>query len=410
MINGAYNGLFKALDPYSTYFPQEEDLDDFVEAVSGEYNGIGVTIETRDNQCVVVSPIFDSPSYKVGIQSKDVIVEVDEQDVTEFSTERIVNLLRGKPGTKVTVGVRREGNMDILRFEITRETIKMASVNYEMKEDHIGYIRILSFDSNTGDEFKTALKKLREESAKALIIDLRDNGGGYINTALEVAEEIAPEGPLMYFEKQGEITQTFYSETPQIDLPVVVLVNGGTASASEILAGAIKETGAGTIIGTTTFGKGSAQQSLNLKNGGGMKLTVSHFLTPNKSKIHGTGITPDIILQNKNSKELDTLISEVKELAPMIEKVKPGLNDKGLNVYGAQQRLKFLGYSDVDITGVMDEITFNSIKHFQNAQGLFGYGILDYSTKDRLDEEILKYAESLDKDAELEKAMEILSK
>ncbi len=410
LVNGAFDGMFESLDPYSTYFSERESLDDFVESVSGEYNGIGVIIEAKENRCVIVSPIFDTPAYKAGIISGDVVVEVDEQDVTALSTEKIVSLLRGKPGTKVNVGIKREGTNDILRFEITRETIKMSSVNHEMKENGIGYIRILSFDSNTGDEFKEALTNLRKEDAKALIIDLRDNGGGYINTALEVAEEIIPEGPIMHFEKQGEITDTYYSETPQIDLPVVVLVNGGTASASEILAGAVQDTDTGIIIGTKTFGKGSAQQSTNLNNGGGMKLTVAHFMTPDKNKIHGAGITPDIMMQNNNSQELEELLEKVKLFVPMIEDKKSGLNEKGLDVYGAQQRLKLIGYSDVEATGIMDEITFNAVKHFQSAQGLYSYGIIDYTTKESLNQEVAEYAENLKEDAQLEKAIEILTK
>ncbi len=409
LVNGAFKGLFEALDPYSTYFPEKKSLDNFVESVSGEYNGIGVIIEAKNNQCTIVSPIFDSPAYKAGILSKDVVVEVDGQDVTALTTESIVNLLRGKPGTKVTVGIKREGKKDILRFEIIRETIKMSSVNHEMKENKIGYIRILSFDSNTGDEFKAALKELRQEDAKALIIDLRDNGGGYINTALEVAEQIVPEGPMMHFEKQGEITDTYYSETPQIDLPVAVLVNGGTASASEILAGAVQDTDSGIIIGTKTFGKGSAQQSTNLTNGSGMKLTVAHFLTPDKNRIHGTGITPDIMMQNNNSQELESLLDKIQLFAPMIEDEKPDLNDTGLNVYGAQQRLKLMGY-DVETTGIMDEMTYSAIKHFQSAQGLYPYGILDYSTKESLNREITEYFENLKEDAQLEKAIETLTK
>lgn len=410
LVNGAFKGLLKELDPYSTYFINREAYNNFVETVSGEFSGIGVMLEARNDECFIISPIFDSPAYKAGILSGDVIVEVDGKDVTALSISDIANMTRGESNTKVMIGVKRQGQSDIIRFEIIREIIKTDSVSTEIKENHIGYIRILSFDSNTGEEFKEALEVLKDQGIKSLIIDLRDNGGGFINTALEVAEQIVPMGPMMHFEKKGEIIQTYYSKTPQIDLPVAVLVNGGTASASEILAGAIQDTDIGTIIGTKTFGKGSAQDVINLGNGGGMKLTVNYFLTPNKNKIHGTGIIPDIVIKQEKSNELDALSKEVKGFAPMIEKEKPGLNDKGLNVYGAQQRLKVLGYSDVVATGIMDEITVNAIKHFQNAQGLFGYGILDYTTKDHLNEEIAKYIGNLDKDAQLEKAMEILAK
>lgn len=408
IIKGAYNGLFEALDDYSIYFPQEEDYDNFVESVSGEYSGIGITVTTKDNQCMVISTMYDSPAYKAGILPEDVIVEVNGEDVSASPSEYVVNLLRGEAGTKVVVGVQRKGFPGIKRFNLNRQIIKIQSVSYEIKENNIGYIRIISFDSNTGDEFKEALSKLKAQNAKALIIDLRNNGGGYINTALEVAEQIVPEGPVFHFETKGEITDTFYSETPQIDMPVAVLINKGSASASELLAGAIQDTKSGTIIGTTSFGKGSAQQSLNLKNGSGMKLTVAHFLTPNENIIHGKGITPDIIIQNKISEEYEALLKEVEGFAPMIETVKPGLNDKGLNVFGAQQRLKFLGYEGIELSGIMDESTFKAIKHFQKSKGLSSYGTLDYTTRDYLKSEVITFIEKQSTDAQLEKAMEIL--
>ncbi len=408
IVDEVYNGFFEALDPYSTYFTRNDEYDDFVESVSGEYTGIGVVITTKDNQCVVISAMADGPSYEAGILSGDVIVSVDGEDVSEATSEYIVSLLRGEPGTKVTVGIKREGYAENLQFEIIRETIKLSSVSHEVKENHIGYIRIVSFDSNTGEEFKDALAKLREENIQSLIIDLRNNGGGYINTALEVAEAIVPKGPIMHFESKGEITETYESETPQIDIPVAVLVNGGTASASEIMAGAIQDSNSGTIIGTQTFGKGSAQTSLNLKNGGGMKLTVAHFLTPNKNVIHQNGITPDIVIENKANPDFDELVEQAEQFAPMIESQKPTLNDQGLNVFGAQQRLAFLGYDQVRVTGILDEVTFEAIKHFQTAKGIFPYGVLDHTTRDLLETEIVDYLNNLNRDAQLEKAIEIL--
>lgn len=408
IVDEIYNGFFESLDPYSTYFKRDDDYNNFVEAVSGEYTGIGVLLTTKDNQCMVISAMPEGPSYEAGVLPEDVIVSVDGEDVSEATSDYIVNLLRGEPGTKVTVGVKRQGYAENIQFEIIRETIKLSSVTHEVKENNIGYIQILSFDSNTGEEFKEALAKLREQNIQSLIIDLRDNGGGYISTALEVAEIIVPEGPIMHFESKGEITKTYESETPQIDIPVAVLVNGGTASASEIVTGAIQDSNAGTIIGTTTFGKGSAQTSVNLQNGGGMKLTVAHFLTPNKNIIHEKGIIPNIIIENKVNTEFNSLVKQVEQFAPMIESKKPTLNDKGLNVYGAQQRLAFLGYKEIQSTGILDEKTFEVLKHFQSAKGLYAYGTLDYTTRDLLKTEVVDYLNKLNGDAQLEKAIEIL--
>lgn len=407
VVNEIYEGLFDALDPYSTYFTDSE-FDNFVEAVSGEYSGVGVVLTTRDNQSVVVSAMADGPSNKAGIQPEDIIVSINGQDVSGDTTEYIVSLLRGEPGTDVNIGVKREGYAQPILFKITRETIKIDSVFYEMKEDGIAYIRITSFDNNTDEEFKDALEELKKNNPKALILDLRDNGGGYVHVALEVAEEIVPEGPMMHYESKGEITQTIESETSQIDIPIAVLVNGGTASASEIVTGAIQDTNSGTIIGTQTFGKGSAQSSDKLMEGGGIKLTIAHFLTPNKNIIHEKGITPDIIIENKVSQELESVIEQVKTFAPMIESIKPTLNDTGLNVYGAQQRLALLGYDEVKMTGTLDEKTFEAIKHFQSAQGIYPYGVLDLTTRDLLNTEVANYLTKLDKDPQLEKAIEIL--
>ena len=409
LINGAYKGVYDALDPYSNFFEENEDYDNFVESVSGEYVGIGVVISAKNGKTVVISPMPGSPAFEQGMKAEDVIAEIDGVDVRTYSTEMIANLLRGIEGTDVNVGVERPGTAGVLTFTITRATIKVESIITEVKENNIGYIRITSFDSDTGEEFKTKIAELRTQNITSLIVDLRNNGGGYISTAVDVAEQLIPIGPVVHLEEQGEITKTYYSKTAEIDILVVVLINEGSASASEILAGAIQDTKTGILIGTQSFGKGSAQESLNLKGVGGMKLTIAHFLSPDKNIIHEVGLTPNIIVENGQGEEVQALIKEVNSFAPMVDETKPTFNDVGLNVYGAQQRLNFLGYENIEATGTYDIKTYEAVLHFQAANSLYAYGTMDYTTKDKLKEQVIYKINNINKDLQLQKAIEHLS-
>lgn len=411
LINGAYKGIFEELDPYSYYFINEDKYNDFETSVSGEYGGVGIKFDSSRHN-TVISTFKDSPAEKAGIMTNDIVVSIDGKDVTSATVDTIVKLIRGKEGTTVTLGVKREGQPKILYFKLTREVIKIDSVTCEMKNNGIGYIKISNFDKDTNVEFKDAFDKLKKDGAKSLIVDLRDNPGGYVDTALKTIEQIVPKGPLMHYSKKGEITQTFYSDTKGAQMPVVLLVNGGSASASEIMAGAVKDSKTGTIVGTTTYGKGCAQMSINLKNGGAMKLTVTYFLSPNGTKIQDVGITPDIVVENPKSSEIENARAKAADFAPMIEAQKPKFGDKGLDVYGAQQRLQFLGYKNVSATGVFDINTWKAVVNFQKSENLAPYGVLDNTTKARLDKAVSDYIAKLGegRDMQLEKAVEILSK
>lgn len=411
LINGAYKGMFEALDPYSYYFVDTNNYDGFIQTVDGEYGGVGIAFDSA-NFCKVVSTMKDSPAEKAGIKTNDVVVSVDGKDITSETIDKVLDMIKGEAGTSVTLGIKREGQAEILTFNLKREIIKISSVSSEMKTPTIGYIKISSFDKDTNLEFKNAFDDLKKAGAKSLIVDLRDNPGGLVTSALATTEQIVPKGPLMHFSKKGQITDTFYSDTKGAQMPVAVLVNGGSASASEIMTGAIKDSKSGTIIGTTTYGKGCAQTSVNLKNGGGMKLTVQYFLTPSGTKIHQVGITPDIVVENKTDADVESAKTKVRGFAPMIEDKKPKFNDKGLNVYGAQQRLDFLGYKNITISGVLDINTWKAIMNFQSSQKLAPYGVLDKTTRDRLDKAVSDYVSKLEKgkDMQLEKAVEVLIK
>lgn len=287
-------GLFNALgDPYSTYFTPEEYAD-FNQELTGEYIGIGTYVNQRDDGLIeVVAPIKGSPADFAGIQPGDLIWKVDETEVSTMAMDQAVDLMRGKAGTPVTIHIRR--NNENLTFDLVREKITVPSVESKMEPNDVGYIKINSFEANTAKDFKTQLDDLRSQGIKSLIIDLRNNGGGYLTAVVNISDQILGKTNIVSLvAPNGMKTDYSSDEMNKLDVPFVVLVNKGSASASEILAGAVQDTEAGKIIGETTFGKGIVQTPFDLKDGSGFRLTTSYYLTPDGNNIHGKGITPDI--------------------------------------------------------------------------------------------------------------------
>ena len=261
--------------------------------------------------------------------------------------------MRGEAGTKVTLTVDRTGKT--MSFTLTRAKVKNVSVFSKVLDDSTGYIQITSFDNDTNIEFKVALKVLEKQGIKSLIIDERNNPGGLVSTAMDIANQLMPKGPITHFMKQGEIVESYSADgSATFDLPLVLLVNEGSASASEILAGALQDSKTATLVGTTTYGKGVAQQVTDFSDGASMKLSMFYFLTPNKNKIDHIGITPDYTVQNTANANAEQLTEKYAGFAPMSEKVKPKAGSVGLNVYGAQQRLAMIGYI-VKVSGTMDD-------------------------------------------------------
>lgn len=411
MLEGAYTGLFDSLDdPYSVYYLSESEKDSFVDSVNGEFGGVGVSLESREGRCVVVAPIAGSPAEQAGLRSGDVIVKVNGADVTGKVLSEIAALLRGNEGTTVTVTVDRDGTK--LNFTLVRATIRTESVSYKMLENKIGYIQLTQFDNDSDQEFRNALSMLLAEGAKSFIVDVRNNSGGYVDTAAAIAETFMPAGPIVHFTRQGKTLDTLYaSGNNRVNAPLALLINEGSASSTEILAGAWQDSGTAVLVGTTTYGKGVAQQVLNLRNGYSMKLSLYYFTTPKNRTIDKVGVQPDVTVTNCSGQTQEELQAQYKAFVPMSEAVKPNLGDTGLNVYGAQQRLALLGY-DTSVTGTLDEITYSAIKRFQSDSGLYSYGKLDYTTRDRLDHAAAAYVSGAEKgkDLQLEKAIETLSK
>ena len=301
LLDGQLKGMVQALDdPYSVYMTQDE-FTSFTQQTAGIYGGIGVIVTPgEDNFITVVSPIEDTPGEKAGIKTGDKIIKVNGIEFFAENMDEAVKVMKGKPKTEVTLTIMRkdkEGKNQVIEMEITREEIRLVTVKSDIIEGNIGYIKLTSFDEITYEDFKKHLTSLEKSNVKGLIIDLRNNPGGLLNICAEIADELLGEGDIVYTQtKKGE-KDYLRSDKNQTTLPLVLLVNEGSASASEILAGAIKDHKRGQIIGTTTFGKGVVQRIRDLNDGSGLKLTVSEYFTPNGINIHGIGIVPDIVLE-----------------------------------------------------------------------------------------------------------------
>ena len=301
LIDGQLKGMLQSLDdPYSIYLTTEE-FDDFMEHTKGVYGGIGVIVTPgEDNLITVVSPIEDTPGEKAGLRTGDKIIKINGEEFTADRMDAAVKIMKGKPGTDVNLIILREdkeGKKEQIEVNIKREEIRLKSVKASVIDNNIGYIKILSFDDLTYEDFKEELKSLQKQKVKGIVLDLRNNPGGLLDVCAEITDEFLDEGDIVYTETRNGEREYLKSNKKSIDLPLVLLVNEGSASASEILAGAIKDRERGVLVGTKTFGKGIVQRIFKLADGSGYKLTVSEYFTPNGTNIHGIGITPDVIIE-----------------------------------------------------------------------------------------------------------------
>lgn len=299
LMDGAVKGLVAALgDPYSQYF-DEEEYKEFMEHTTGKYAGVGllVTVNPDDNLIEVVNAFKDGPAAKAGIKPGDKVVKVDGQDVDGGSLDKAVAMMKGDKGTKVRVTVLREGSTQLLDFELVRDIINIQTVEYSMMDNGIGYIRLTTFDQGSVKEFDAALNALSKQGMKGLIFDLRDNPGGLLDVAVEIADRLMPKGLIVYTMDKNGGKQSWSSDANKIDVPLVILVNENSASASEVVSGAVQDSGSGTLVGTKTFGKGIVQSIRDFKDGSALKLTTSKYYTPKGRNIHDTGIQPDVVVE-----------------------------------------------------------------------------------------------------------------
>ncbi len=300
-IDGQLKGLVQSLeDPYSQYLTVDEYAS-FTQQTAGVYGGIGVIVTPgEDNYITVVSPIEDTPGERAGLKTGDKILKVDGVEFFADTMDKAVKVMKGKPKTPVilTIGRKDKDNKtEMFDIEIIREEIRLVTVKSNIIDDNIGYIKLTSFDELTYDDFKSNLTKLEKEQVKGLIIDLRNNPGGLLNITANIADEFLGEADIVYTETKSGVREYLKSNKGKTDIPLVLLVNGGSASASEILAGAMQDHKRGELVGTTTFGKGVVQRIKPLSDGSGIKLTISEYFTPNGTNIHGIGIVPDLVIE-----------------------------------------------------------------------------------------------------------------
>lgn len=295
LAEGAIKGMFEALnDPYSVYFSKKE-FKAFNEDMAGKFGGIGVIVSKGDDGLVtVVAPIEDTPGSRAGLRTKDKIVKVDGKDITGIPLDEAVSRMKGNPGTKVHISVLREGEKELLEIDIVREVIKIKTVKEKMLDENIGYIKMTMFDEDTYKDFQMALQRLQSQNMKGMVLDLRQNPGGYMKQAIDIADLLMDKGLVVYTKDRKGTREDFYSTDGKIDVPFVVLVDGGSASASEILSGAIKDRKIAKLIGEKTFGKGVVQTIESLRDGSGFKITTQKYFTPNGISINKVGIVPDI--------------------------------------------------------------------------------------------------------------------
>ncbi|ALP54547.1 peptidase S41 [Candidatus Tenderia electrophaga] len=310
LLEGAIRGMLSGLDPHSTYLDPEA-YKELQVGTSGEFGGLGIEVGMEDGFVKVISPIDDTPAERAGIEPGDLIIRIDDAPVKGLSLGEAVKLMRGKPGTKIVLTVVREGEDRPLKITITRAVIKVNSVKSRMLEPGFGYVRITQFQSNTGENLINALSELKRDNEgklKGIVLDLRNNPGGVLNAAVAVSDAFLEDGLIVYTEGRIDDSEMKFKATP-IDImkgaPIVVLVNGGSASASEIVAGALQDHKRAIIMGHTTFGKGSVQTILPMHNGAALKLTTARYYTPSGRSIQAEGIVPDIPLENVKLAELE---------------------------------------------------------------------------------------------------------
>jgi carboxyl-terminal processing protease len=297
LMRGAISGMLNALgDEHSSYM-DPKTYQDANEGLAGEYEGIGAWVDTTTDYLTVISPIPGSPAERIGMLPGDKIIAIDGEDMTGIDAELVRQRVLGPAGTVIVLTVAREGEPEALEFSITRERIVVKSASGEMLENDIGYVQITTFGDKTTSELRATLKELMAQNPKGLVIDLRNNGGGYLHTSVEVASEFIGEGVILY-EQYGNgerITYQALKDGQATEIPLVVLINEGTASASEIVAGAIQDYGRGQLVGVTSYGKGSVQNWVALSdNQGAVQVTIAKWLTPNERTIQDTGLTPDV--------------------------------------------------------------------------------------------------------------------
>ncbi|YCI75019.1 S41 family peptidase [Bacillus sp. R1-10] len=400
LVDGAINGMIKSLDdPYSAYMDKKE-ASSFHESISSSFEGIGAEIQEQDGQIMVVSPIKGSPAEKAGVKPNDIILSVDGKSVEGLSSSEAVLKIRGEKGTKVDLSISRAGESEPIELTIKRDTIPIETVYAEMLNDGVAKIQVTSFSEHTVQELKTALEEMSKKDMKGLVLDLRGNPGGLLDQAIKMASLFIPNGEvvLQVEDRSGKKQVEKSVNDGELKIPVVVLIDDGSASASEIVAAAVSESADIPLIGVKSFGKGTVQTAENFKDGSNFKYTAAKWLTPEGNWIHKKGIKPDITVKLPDYASLP-YISPDKELKA---------SDSSSEVKAAEEMLKEAGHDPGKIDGFFDEATTNAVTAFQKEQKIKETGTIKGDTTVKLmqviQEKILK------NDTQVKKAVEVLKK
>ncbi len=396
LLQGAVEGMLDSLgDPQTKYLGNEE-INELLTFLKGSFGGIGVRILETANGIMVVEVIPGTPAEEAKLKPGDRVCAVEGIDLQGESVARAVELIRGKQGTEVAMEVERPGTEDKLEFSISREEINFQTVVGEWLEPGLAYIRISQFDGLTGDEFIRVFKEMEREGIEGLVLDLRDNPGGVLGEALKVARLLVPEGEITRMvDRDGEVVEKYYSEAPAGDFPMVVLINSGSASGSEIIAGALRDRGAAVLVGESTYGKATVQHFDTFSGGDGIRFTVAKYVTPAGNDLHGEGLKPD------HEVELPIFFYYYRYLSPGIMEE----GDYGDSVYILQAILADIGHN-TPMTGFFDEATTNALQTFQRSRGLSDHGKFDELTWIHLFREMENLIK--EKDNQIQKALELL--
>lgn len=364
----------ESLDAYSEFYTEEE-YKQYIEDLNHVYYGIGVIMRQDEDGTVKIVGFTEGSdnAQQAGFKIGDVFTKINGEDVSDKGVNVIRDKVVGEENTTVNITVLRDGRE--IEIPVKRVAVNGISVTYNLLENQIGYIKIVSFSSETASEFQKALQFMRDNGVKKIMLDLRNNGGGLITSAVDIAKAIVPKGKIADLKCRDSRYDASYSSTlAKKEFDFVVLVNEKTASASELLAGALQDSKAATLIGTTTYGKAVFQNSFTLKNGAVFKLTVGEYLTRNGRKINKIGLTPDEVVENEISK-LD--MSEMKQFD-----YKPSsLGEKSDNAQAAKERLSYLKFYNGEINDVFDAELLDAVKAFQSTNNIFAYGVLDAATQ-----------------------------
>ncbi|MHC0035675.1 lmo1851 family serine protease [Pseudoneobacillus sp. C159] len=372
LVNGAINGMLEALDdPYSDYMNVEE-AEGFHQSISSSFEGIGAEIQEKEGHITIVSPIKGSPAEKAGLKPNDIILAVDKKSLQGMSTTEAVLLIRGKKGTKVELTIQRAGVEKPITVPIIRDTIPVQTVYGEMVEDGIAKVSITSFSENTSKELIDTLNKLEQQGMKGLVLDLRQNPGGLLDEAVSISSLFVPEGKILFKveDRNGNVKEYKSKNNSNVNTPLVVIIDKGSASASEILAAAVKESAGVPLVGEKSFGKGTVQTAQDLPDGSNLKYTTAKWLTPNGNWIHQKGIEPDYKVELPKYANL-TYIDPEKELT---------ISMSSPEVHTAEQMLEALGYQPGKIDSYFDEQMKKAIVQFQADNNLDKSGILKGDT------------------------------